>query len=396
MSIIAVIGTQFGDEGKGKFVDYLAQDADLVIRVQGGDNAGHTVVNEKGTFKLHLVPSGIFNESVVCLLGGGMAINLTSLDDEIKMLNDRGVSTQHLYISDRAHLVYPRHVLVDAVEEASRGNNKIGTTLKGIGPAYVDKYARKGIRAGDLLDSDRPDMTVLENHWHDLFWDRVIDTLPVIQHHILNDKNIILEGQLGTMRDIDWGIYPYVTSSSTLAAYAAASAGIPPRLITDVIGVAKAYTTCVGAGPFVGELFDEDGEKLREIGGEYGTTTGRPRRVAWFDSVVVNYACMLNGVTKLVLSKLDVLDSFPEVRLCVAYELPNGDVTQKMLDTKTLETATPVYEVWPGWLEPTTRVRRWVDLPNKARLFIQRIIDLTEVHLSHISIGADRDSTIQL
>ncbi|MGH2450072.1 MAG: adenylosuccinate synthetase, partial [Candidatus Limnocylindria bacterium] len=310
MPVTAVVGAQWGDEGKGKITDLLAQEADLVIRFQGGNNAGHTVVNEHGTFKLHLVPSGIFNRDALCLLGPGTVVDLVALSEELRGLEAAGISTANLRVSDRAHLLLPWHVALDRLDERERGRQALGTTGKGVGPAYADKVARHGIQAYEVRDEKRFRARVA----HELgtknailerfgdapldaqevaeavlaaaatLGDRITDTLPIVEQAVARDARILLEGQLGAMRDLDWGIYPYVTSSNPLAGGAAVGAGIPPRLITRVIGVVKAYSTAVGEGPFPTELYGGEADALRERGAEYGATTGRPRRVGWFDA----------------------------------------------------------------------------------------------------------------
>ncbi|HEY63953.1 MAG TPA: adenylosuccinate synthase [Caldilineae bacterium] len=419
MTVTAVVGAQWGDEGKGRVVDYLAQRADMVIRFQGGDNAGHTVVNEFGTFRLHLVPSGIFNPRTQCIVGTGTVVNPETLLQEMRELSEAGVSLDNLWLSERAHVVFPYHRLLDGLEEEARGQAQLGTTKRGIGPAYADKAARHGIRLGDLIRPDylrhRLELVIERKNrtlayfgkppvdfeelleqaiaWGEALAPRIVDTLPMIEEAVRGGKEVLLEGQLGAMRDLDWGIYPYVTSSNPLAGAACAGAGIPPTAIDRVIGVVKAYSTAVGAGPFPVELKDEVGERLREIGGEYGATTGRPRRCGWFDAVAVRRSAWLNGFTGLAITKLDVLDSFPEIKICVGYRL-DGEVIKHVPDTPVLEQVTPVYETWPGWQTSTRDARTWDDLPEAARAYLNRISELAGVPIQYISVGPERDQLV--
>jgi adenylosuccinate synthase len=422
MPITAVVGAQFGDEGKGRVVDFLAQQADLVIRFQGGDNAGHTIVEPRGTFRLHLVPAGIFNPQTACLVGTGTVVNPESLLKEIEDLAASGVALGNLWLSERAQIILPYHKLLDGLEERSRGGAKIGTTGRGIGPAYADKAARNGLRLGDLLRpvwlrerlalvlprvnrtleyfGETPlQLNVLADQclgWGEKLASRIVDPLSMVRGAVEADKNILLEGQLGVMRDIDWGTYPYVTSSHPMAAYAAVGAGIPARLIGDVIGIAKAYATSVGAGPFPAELTDETGAKLREIGGEYGATTGRPRRTGWFDAVVVRYGAWLNGFTRLAITKLDVLDTLPDIKICTTYRLPDGRTTGDMPDTPVLEQVEPVYESWPGWQTSTRGARAWGDLPPAAQRYLLRLQELTGTPIGFVSVGPAREAMFAL
>ncbi len=422
MSVTAIVGAQWGDEGKGRVVDYLAQSADMVIRFQGGDNAGHTVVNHFGTFKLHLVPSGIFNPNTVNLIGTGTVVNPDSLLEEISAVEAAGVSTENLFISNRAQMVMPYHRMLDGLQESARAEKKIGTTKRGIGPAYADKGARRGVRLGDLLHPDWLKMRLrpaLENAnreithfggdalsfddlfdrcmaWRDALAHRIVDAVPLVRDAYRGGKAILLEGQLGVMRDLDWGIYPYVTSSNPTASFAPSGAGLPPQAIDRVFGVVKAYSTAVGAGPFPTELFDASGEFLREKGNEYGATTGRPRRCGWFDGVAIGFAAYLNGFTGLAITKLDVLDGLSELKLCTHYRLPDGTLIDYVPDTSILETVEPVYETWQGWDEPTTNVRHWDDLPENAKKYLKRIEELAGVPLAFVSVGAEREAMIVL
>ncbi len=418
MSVTAVVGAQWGDEGKGRIIDYLAQQADMVIRFQGGDNAGHTVINEYGKHALHLIPSGIFNPATCNIIGTGCVVNPQSLLEEMASLEAAGVSLDNLWISARAQIVMPYHRQLDVLEEAARGKDTIGTTKRGIGPAYADKAARSGLRIGDLLQPewlegrlDNALTTVnrkieilggepvngqelygLLMQYRDKLADRIVDTVPMTKAALQAGQSILLEGQLGVMRDLDWGIYPYVTSSNPTAAFAPSGAGLPARAINEVIGVVKAYSTAVGDGPFPVELHDADGEKLRKIGLEFGATTGRPRRCGWFDGVAIRYAAWLNGMTGLAITKLDVLDSFETLKICTGYRLPDGSViTDSMPDTPVLNEVIPIYEEWPGWMESTEDCRTWDDLPKAARAYIHRLAALADIRVEYVSVGPERD-----
>ena len=421
MTVTAVVGAQWGDEGKGRVVDYLAQRADMVIRFQGGDNAGHTVVNELGTFRLHLVPAGIFNPRTRCIVGAGTVVNPDTLLREVKELEQAGVNLDNLWLSERAHVVLPYHRLLDGLEERARGSAEIGTTKRGIGPAYADKAARHGVRLGDLTRPDylRRRLSLVLEHknrtlayfgqppielealmeqataWGRALGPRIIDTLPMVQEAVRAGHNILLEGQLGVMRDLDWGIYPYVTSSNPLAGAACVGAGLPPTAIDRVVGVVKAYSTAVGGGPFPVELKDADGDRLRGVGQEYGATTGRPRRCGWFDGVAIKYAAWLNGFTSLAVTKLDVLDGFAELKICVGYQL-DGEVIDRVPDTPLLERVTPVYETWPGWQTSTREARSWEELPEAARAYLHRISELAGAPIEMVSVGPAREQLILL
>ena len=421
MSVTAIVGAQWGDEGKGRIIDYLAQQADVVIRFQGGDNAGHTVINEFGKHALHLIPSGIFNPKTANIIGSGCVVNPQSLLAEMAELEKAGVALDNLWISTRAQMLMPYHRTLDVLEESARGSDPIGTTKRGIGPAYADKAARAGLRIGDLLQpawlesrldaalrSINRKIEVLGGEpvdgqarfaqcmeYREKLADRIVDTVPMTRHAVEAGQHILLEGQLGVMRDLDWGIYPYVTSSNPTASYAASGAGLPARTIDRVIGVVKAYSTAVGDGPFPVELLDETGERLRTEGGEFGATTGRPRRCGWFDGVAIRYAAWLNGMTGLAVTKLDVLDTFDELRICVGYRLPGGEViTDSMPDTPLLFEVEPVYETWPGWKTSTEACRGWDDLPEAARAYIERIGELAGVQVDFVSVGAERDQMV--
>ncbi len=432
MSVTAVVGAQWGDEGKGRVVDYLAADADLVIRYGGGNNAGHTVVNPHGQFKLHLIPSGIFSQGTRNLLGNGVVINPPALVTELDGLAASGIGCDNLLISDRAHLVMPYHVLIDQLEERERGAKKLGTTSRGIGPAYVDKVARRGIRVVDLmepavfrarLDAALPRVTraVDAHRGADAELDAAIDQATdadaiagaylaagdrlrpyvtdgqaVVDEALDRGDRILLEGQLGTMRDIDWGVYPYVTSSSPIPGGASLGAGLPAVRIDRVLGVAKAYTTAVGAGPVPTELEGEEAERLRERGAEYGTSTGRPRRCGWYDAVAVHFSVRLAGYSSIALTKLDVLDEYESIRVGTAYRDPadGREWTTVPASTSVYERLEPVYEELPGWQADTTACRSWDDLPAAACAYVERLEALAGVPISHVSVGPERAQMI--
>lgn len=421
MSVTAVVGAQWGDEGKGRIIDFLAKDSEVVIRFQGGDNAGHTVINEYGKFALHIIPSGIFNPNTVCIVGTGTVINPDSALAELALLEEKGVDTSNLFFSERAQVILPLHVLLDGLEEDNRdAQNVIGTTRKGVGPTYEDKISRRGIRMGDL---NRPeylrerlsnllkernktlaffskqvaleDLMEKAEGWRKALGHRIIDTHPIIKKAIKGYKKVLLEGQLGVMRDLDWGIYPYVTSSNPISGGACAGAGIPPHAISKVVGVVKVYSTAVGNGPFPVELFDEDGEKLRRIGQEFGATTGRPRRCGWFDAACIQYSAWINGFTSVALTKLDVLDEFETIKICTNYKLRGEILSPESFPyTPDLEKVELVYEEFPGWMESTKEAREWEDLPPNAQKYVSRLGDLIGVPVEYISVGPERDQLI--
>lgn len=421
MPVIAVVGAQWGDEGKGRVVDFLAQDADCVVRFQGGDNAGHTVINNYGTFRLHLVPSGIFNPNTCNVIGTGTVVNPPSLLDEMHNLTAAGVDLSNLWLSERAQMLMPYHIQLDGLEELARGGAAIGTTKRGIGPAYADKAARWGLRLGDLtrrswlrqrLAQILPAKNYLLQHYGQATWDvdtlydmceewaealhgRIVDTLPMLRQAVQNNQFVLLEGQLGIMRDIDWGIYPYVTSSNPSAAFAAVGAGLPPTAVDRIIGVVKAYSTCVGAGPFPVELNDDTGQTIRDIGREYGATTGRPRRCGWFDGVAIAHATWLNGLTELAITKLDVLDTLPELKICIGYRIGDKTVTH-VPDTPWLLDAEPIYESWPGWQTPTSDCRAWAELPVNAQAYLRRIEALAGAPIRWVSVSPEREKIFRV
>jgi adenylosuccinate synthase len=435
MSVIAVVGAQWGDEGKGRVVDYLAADADLVIRYAGGNNAGHTVVNPQGEFKLHLIPSGIFFPQTRNLLGNGVVINPPALVAELDGLAEAGIDAANLFISDRAHLVMPYHTLLDHLEERDRGKGKLGTTSRGIGPAYVDKFARRGIRVVDLMDPEQfmarlaPALArvrrMVEGYYRaggpddplgeqiaaalderrvadsylaagERLRSHVVDSRALVDGALADGERILLEGQLGTMRDIDWGIYPYVTSSSPIPGGASLGAGLPAVAIDRVLGVVKAYTTAVGAGPLPTELHDHHGEVLRDRGAEFGASTGRPRRCGWYDAVAVRYSVLLAGYSSIALTKLDVLDAFEAIPVCVGYRDPltGAEFTSVPASEPLYSRLVPIYEELPGWQADTAHVRSWSQLPEAARAYVERLEALAGVPISHVSVGPERDQMI--
>ncbi|PMB04694.1 adenylosuccinate synthase [Fischerella thermalis CCMEE 5273] len=422
MSTVVVVGTQWGDEGKGKITDYLAEKAEVVSRYQGGNNAGHTIVFGGKKYKLHLIPSGIFYSEKVCVLGNGMVLHPQALIEELTYLRNHGVSTQNLRISDRAHVIMPYHIKLDMAEESRKGSGKIGTTGKGIGPAYMDKAARTGIRVSDLLDRERfveklkqnledknrllekvynmPGFTfeeIIEPYLAcaDQMRPYVTDTSVVLNDAIDSGKRVLFEGAQGVMLDIDQGTYPFVTSSNPVAGGVCIGSGVGPTKIHHVIGVAKAYTTRVGDGPFPTELFDETGDQIREVGREYGTTTGRPRRVGWFDSVVVRHARRVSGITGLSLNSLDVLTGLEKVKICTAYKYRGRLIENYPASLDVLAECEPVYEELPGWNEDITGIRNLSDLPLATQHYVERITQLTGIPLTLFSVGPGREQTIQ-
>ncbi len=421
MPVVAVIGGQWGDEGKGRIVDLLGQHAQLVVRYSGGNNAGHTVINERGTFKLHLVPAGICRPETINIIGSGVVLDPAVLLDEMATLEGAGVSLDGLFISDRAHVIMPYHLQQDRLLESLRGDGKIGTTGRGIGPAYSDKMERIGIRMGDLLHEDtlRQRFSRVLDHKQRLLSayggsvqlseeiyeqfveygrklrGRIVPIYPLIQEALRRDDRILLEGAQGVLLDVDWGTYPYVTSSSPGAAGACQGAGIGPRDLSHVAGVFKAYATRVGEGPFPTELTDAVGQLLRERGLEFGTVTGRPRRCGWFDAVAARYANRLNSVDQLVITKLDVLDGFEQLRICTGYRLHDAVLDYPPSTARELNQVTPVYETWDGWQQSTAECRSYDALPKAARQYLERIEELIEGRIVLVSVGPERDQVIE-
>jgi adenylosuccinate synthase len=421
MVAIAVVGAQWGDEGKGKIIDMLAQQAKLVVRYSGGDNAGHTVINDQGEFKLHLIPSGIFYPHTTCLITNGVVINPAVLLGEMDDLDQRGVDISRLFISDRAHLIMPYHVLLDGLEEEALGGQALGTTRKGVGPAFTDKAARLGIRAGDLLNKatflsrlrlvlerknrvitgayGAPALSLEEIYTtYCLYAERLAphirETTSMIDTAITNKDLILLEGAQGALLDPDFGTYPYTTSSSPLAGGACTGAGISPLHIRHILAVFKAYSTRVGGGPMPTELHDEVGESIRQIAHEFGTTTGRPRRCGWFDGVAARFSSRINGFTGIALTRLDVLDNFAKIKICTAYKLNGKTVNEMPGQVADLEKCEPLYEEIDGWMTPTGDIREYRLLPGAARRYIKRLEELCACPVKVVSVGPRREQTI--
>jgi adenylosuccinate synthase len=424
MPVVAVLGAQWGDEGKGRIVDLLAAKAKMVVRSGGGTNAGHTVINHLGTFKLHLVPAGIFDANVVNVIGAGTVVDPAALLKELATLSEAGISTDNLFISERAHVVMPYHLQLDGLEEDSRGANEIGTTRRGIGPTYVDKASRVGIRMGDLIHEETllsRMMSVLEQKnkvltklygatpitaIHDTYLQylqygrqlekHIISTHSMIQEALRRDVPLLIEGNQGALLDIDHGTFPFVTSTATGSAGACQGAGIPPTRLNGVVGIYKAYSTRVGAGPYPTELKDETGDKIRADGKEYGTTTGRPRRVGWFDAVAARYAAEINGISTIALTKLDVLDGIERIKICTGYKLHDTQLDTLPSSVALLNQVEPIYEEYPGWMTPTSDARSIEDLPDAAQRYVRRLSQVIGARLGMISVGPSREQVITL
>ncbi len=424
MSVTAIVGANWGDEGKGKMVDIMAAEADMVVRFQGGSNAGHTIINDYGKFALHLLPAGVFYPHTVNMLGPGVALNVHAFTIELDILKERGVPTPDIRISDRAQLVMPYNLLLDEYEENRRGAQAFGSTRQGIAPFYADKYSKVGVQVADLKYPDRmkkqiegalATKNVLFEHLYDqpsLSADKLVDEmleaaqgiLPFVDdtvtliHDALSDgKHILLEGQLGALRDPDHGIYPYPTSSSPLAGFASVGAGIPPSSIQQVLTVTKAYSSCVGTGPFVTELQDPEAQELRNRGGdagEYGATTGRPRRVGWFDVVATRYGCRIQGATEVVLTNLDVLGYLDTIPVCFAYET-GSERTESFPPPAQLDQAKPVLTSLPGWRQDVAEVRTFQDLPAQAQQYVLQLEEWIGIPITWIGVGPRRDQIIQ-
>ncbi|MBE9483005.1 MAG: adenylosuccinate synthase [Chloroflexi bacterium] len=421
MPVIAVIGGQWGDEGKGKVVDLLAQKAGVVVRFSGGDNAGHTVVNPYGKFKMHLIPSGIFSPHTVCIIGNGVVVNPPVFINEIDELNQHGVDTTRLFISDRAHLIMPYHILLDSLEEESRGGKALGTTLKGVGPAFTDKAARLGIRSGDLLDKEAllERLRLILDHKNDvltkiygasplslddiykqycqygeLLAPYIRDTAIMLGEALSRDELVLLEGAQGALLDPDFGTYPYTTSSSPLSGGGCLGAGLSPNRISRILGVFKAYCTRVGSGPMPTELKDETGDLIREKGQEYGTTTGRPRRCGWFDAVAARFSTYINGFTDVAITRLDILDTLPRLKICIAYELDGRTIDYFPASINALDRCQPICEELPGWQAPTNHIREYNHLPLETRQYLARLEELISCPVNLICVGPDREQTI--
>lgn len=418
-----VVGTQWGDEGKGKIIDIIASRADVVVRSQGGNNAGHTVVNDGQTYKLHLIPSGILYKNTACLIGAGVVLDPKDFLSEIDDLSSRGISFDNLKIDPRAHVVMPWHITLDGLSEKFRGNSDIGTTKRGIGPCYMDKYERCGIRVYDLVHpevfAEKVRMTgklknkiiteVYGGEPHDIeaiikeyteYGKRLakyVDDVSVIVYEAAKaNKTIMFEGAQATLLDIDFGTYPYVTSSHPLSAGVCVGTGVGPMIISNIIGVAKAYTTRVGKGPFPTELNDEIGETIRNKGGEFGTTTGRPRRTGWFDAVIVRHSVRVNGLSSLAINKLDTLGGIGDLKVCVAYKKPDGTVIENFpAALEELADCVPVYETLKGFDDDVSSCRSFDDLPEACKKYIERLEELCDCHISMVGVGPDREQIIE-
>ena len=420
----AIVGANWGDEGKGKITDMLARESDIIVRFQGGSNAGHTIVNHYGKFALHSLPSGVFYSHTTSIIGNGVALNIPSLLKEIQSITEQGVPAPKVLVSDRAQLVMPYHILFDAYEEERLGGKSFGSTKSGIAPFYSDKYAKIGFQVSELFDEEEAlrekavriceTKNVLLKHlyhkpllspdelmetlreYRDMVAPYVCDVSKYLYNAIQEGKNILLEGQLGSLKDPDHGIYPMVTSSSTLAAYGAIGAGIPPYEIRRITAVVKSYSSSVGAGDFVSEIFGEEADELRRRGGdggEYGATTGRPRRMGWFDAVASRYGCRIQGATEAALTVLDVLGYLDQIPICVGYEI-DGQITREFPTTTQLKKAKPVYTALPGWNCEIRGVRKYEDLPENCRRYIEFIEKEIEVPITMISNGPGRDDII--
>jgi adenylosuccinate synthase len=417
MPATIVMGGQWGDEGKGKLTDALAAEAAVVVRANGGSNAGHTVETERGVFKLHLVPSGILNPACTCVIGAGVVVDPMALVAEMDELRARGVALGSLRLSDRAHVVLPYHPLLDRLEEAQRADDEIGTTLRGNGPAYADKVARRGIRVADLLDEatllrkltreleeknriltrvyGQPELSLTEVY-HELvahgsrLTEHVVPSEVVVQDALAAGQQVLVECAQGAMLDVDYGTYPYVTSSSPTAAGACQGAGLAPTQVDRVLAVFKAYSTRVGGGPLPTELHDEVGQTIRDRGREYGTTTGRPRRTGWFDAVAARYVVRLNGVTEVALTLLDVLDTFDEIKVCTGYQLNEVSLAYLPAREDLLAQVTPIYQTQPGWQQDTTGARQVGELPSAARDYVRFLEEAIGAPITMIGVGPER------
>ena len=419
----AIVGANWGDEGKGKITDMLAKESDIIIRFQGGSNAGHTIINNYGKFALHLLPSGVFYDHTTSIIGNGVALNIPYLINEIQSLVERGVPKPKILVSDRAQILMPYHVLFDTYEEARLAGKSFGSTKSGIAPFYSDKYAKIGIQVSELFDDQvirekiqrvcEQKNVLLEHLYHkplldaeelletcrqyrDMLAPYVCDVSAYLHQAIADGKRILLEGQLGSLKDPDHGIYPMVTSSSTLAAYGAIGAGIPPYEIKDIITVVKAYSSAVGAGAFVSEIFGDEADELRRRGGdggEFGATTGRPRRMGWFDAVATRYGCRIQGATEVAFTVLDVLGYLDEIPVCVGYEV-DGQVTKDFPTTVKLEKAKPVYTTLPGWKSDIRGIKKYEDLPENCRKYIEFVEKEIGVKITMVSNGPGRDDII--
>ena len=424
MAVTVIVGAQWGDEGKGKIVDLLSEKVDIVARYQGGPNAGHTVVIEGQELILHQVPSGILRSHTICIIGNGVVVDPEVLQDEIEFIESKGIEIgNRLLISERTHIITSYHRYLDQVKEEAHGERKIGTTGRGIGPAYVDKFDRRGVRFIDLLDHnnlkeilcrniaennkllkarynskeiDCDDVVKELTKYGEIFKNYLTETSVYLNKAIKEGKEIVLEGAQGSLLDVDFGTYPFVTSSSPIAGGACCGLGIGPKSIDKVLGIVKAYTTRVGMGPFPTEFDEAFGNKVRSLGHEFGATTGRPRRCGWFDAVVVNHAVRVNGLTHFAITKLDVLDSLDELKICTGYKTGNKIIDYFPADLNTLGEIEPVYETHPGWKTSTEKIKKYENLPDNAKKYLHRISELTGVDIEIVSVGPDRNQTIVL
>ena len=423
MSTVVVTGTQWGDEGKGKIVDYLAQQADTVVRFQGGSNAGHTVVVDGEAYKLRLMPSGILFKGSHCIVGNGVAFDPMVMLEEMDGLAERGIDLSGIRISNRAHVVLPYHRLMDGIGDEARGDNKIGTTKRGIGPCYMDRDNRIGIRVCDLMDEEEfakrlkenleiknKELKLLYDH-EPLSYDEILkeylgyaerlrpyvcDTIALLNDEIKEGRKILFEGAQATMLDIDYGTYPYVTASHPISGGVGVGAGVAPNKIDKVVGIVKAYCTRVGEGPFPTEQLNAIGEKIREEGHEYGVVTGRPRRTGWLDACVVRYAGLISGIDYMAVTRLDILDNFEEIKMCVAYKYKGEILNEIPASLKVLAEVEPVYETFAGWNTDISKVRKYEDLPENAKKYLERMAEVTGIKLGIVSVGPNRDETIVL
>lgn len=422
MKTVAIVGSQWGDEGKGKVIDYLATQADVVVRGQGGNNAGHTLVVKDKKYALHLIPSGVLNPNTINVIGNGIVFDPKGFLEEIEKLEKENVDVSNIKISDRAHVIFPYHKELDALAEEARGDNKIGTTKKGIGPCYMDKTERSGIRICDLMDKevfskklklqveaknkivkkiyDKEELFNFEEIYNEYIEyaekirKYVDDTSVIVYDAIKEGKKVLFEGAQGTLLDLDLGTYPFVTSSHPISGGFAIGSGVGPNMIKDVVGIVKSYTTRVGEGPFVTELNDEIGEKIRVQGREFGTTTGRARRCGWFDAVIVKYASRVNGLTSISLMLLDVLTGFETIKICTSYKIGDKIIKDFPASLELLSKCEPVYEELKGWSEDISNVEKFEDLPENAKAYINRIEEIVGVSIDMISVGPNRSQTI--
>lgn len=423
MAGYVVVGTQWGDEGKGKIVDVLGDKVDYVVRFQGGNNAGHTVIVNGEKTILHLLPSGVLHQNATCIIGPGVVVDPFVFLKEIASLEERGFKTEHVKISDCAHLIMPYHIKLDILQETAKGDKKIGTTKRGIGPCYADKYTRIGIRVGDLIDWEifkekLADTLAIKNEQivkiyeeqpydyetmlaefkviREALLPRIIDSVVEVNEALDRDQFVLFEGAQAAMLDINYGTYPYVTSSSPTSAGVCTGAGISPKKLDRIIGVVKAYSTRVGEGPFTTELFDEVGALIRERGGEFGSTTGRPRRCGWLDLNVVRHAALINGLTDLVITKIDILTGIKELPICVGYEIEGKTYTSVPASLEKLKKAKPIYEVMPGWDEDISMIREYDLLPENCKAYLRKIEEVTKTRISLVSVGPDRENNIYI